>query len=161
MGACITGGRGRWIGGRWWVTLPIGRIPVGNTGLGVVLLIPCRGLFMCPLAVAGLALRYLLMSFLLMLGHPLRNPRLTALRRVNIFGLHNDWCANLTAFALVLTEWVKLATCGLPSWASAGTVVYFFPIKLASSFFETVLFHFCSLGTSPVLIGSVHRSVDS
>ncbi len=39
-----------------------------------------------------------------MFGHPSRNPRRTALRRVNIFGLHNDWSANLTAFAFVLTE---------------------------------------------------------
>jgi hypothetical protein len=58
-------------------------------GFGVVLLIPCLGCFMRPLDVAGLALRYLLMSFSLRLGHPLRKPCRTALRRVDIFGLHN------------------------------------------------------------------------
>ena len=117
-----------------------------------MLLIPCRGLFICPLAVAGLALRYLLISFSLRLGHPSRKPRRTALRRVNIFGLHNDWCANFTAFALVLTEWVKLAACVAPSWASAGTVRLFF-CAWPTGF---IVFD-CSL-FGP--IGSVHRSVD-
>ena len=41
---------------------------------------------MCPLAVAGMALRYLLMSFSLRLGHPLRKPYQTAFRSVEILG---------------------------------------------------------------------------
>ena len=65
-------------------------------------------------------------QFIVQVGHPSRKPRRTALRRVDIFGLHNAWCANLTAFALVLTEWVKLATCVAPSWASDGNVMLFF-----------------------------------
>jgi hypothetical protein len=39
-----------------------------------------------------------------MYGHPLRNPHLVALRRVDIFGLHNNWCANLTLLARVCIE---------------------------------------------------------
>jgi hypothetical protein len=69
--------------------------------LGVVLHIPWRGRFIWPFAVAGLGLRYLLISLTLMYEHPLRNPHLVALRRVEIFGLHNDWCANLTLLAHV------------------------------------------------------------
>jgi hypothetical protein len=34
--------------------------------------------FICPLDVAGLGLRYLTMSFLVKLGHPLRKPLLVA-----------------------------------------------------------------------------------
>jgi hypothetical protein len=34
----------------------------------------------------------------------LKNPHLVALRRVDIFGLHNDWCANLTLLAHVCIE---------------------------------------------------------
>ncbi len=67
-------------------TCGAGSIPA----LGVVLRIPCRGRFIWPFAVAGLGLRYLFISLTLMYGHPLRNPRLVALRRVEIFGLHND-----------------------------------------------------------------------
>ncbi len=42
--------------------------------LGVVLRIPCCGCFICPFAVAGLGLRYLFISLMLMYGDPLRNP---------------------------------------------------------------------------------------
>ena len=104
----------------------IGCISVTFFVFGVVLLIPCRGLFICPLVVAGLALRYLLINFSLRFGHPSRKPRQTALRSVEIFGLHNDWCTNLTPFALVLTECVKLATCATPLYASDGNVLFFF-----------------------------------
>ena len=72
------------------MTSPTGRITVGDTGLGVVLLIPFQGCFICPLAVAGLALRYLFISFLLRLGHPSRKPLQPDLRRVDTFGLHNE-----------------------------------------------------------------------
>ena len=88
----------------------------------VVLLIPCWGLFICPLAVSGLALRYVLINFSLRFGHPSRKPRQTALRSVDIFRLHNDRCANLTLLALVLAECVKLATCAVPLCASDGNV---------------------------------------
>jgi hypothetical protein len=49
---------------------------------------------MCPLAVAGLAFKYFRINFLLMLGHPLRKPRRTALRKLDILELPNAWCAN-------------------------------------------------------------------
>ncbi len=65
---------------------------------------PCRGHFMCPFAVAGLGLRYLVISFSLMWGHPLRKPCRVARKSVEILGLHNDWCTNLTLLARVRTE---------------------------------------------------------
>ena len=71
---------------------------------GVVLLMPCRGRFICPLAVAGLGLRYLRISSSDMLGHPFKKPRRVALRSVEILGLHNDWCVNLTLLARVEIE---------------------------------------------------------
>ena len=64
-----------------------------------ILRIPWRGCFMCPLAVAGLRLRYLLIKSLLMFGHPFKKPRCIAFKRVDIGGLHNNWCANLTVMA--------------------------------------------------------------
>ncbi len=69
--------------------------------LGAVLCIPCCGHFMWLFAVAGLGLRYLLISLMLIYGHSFRNPRQVGLRRVDIFGLHNDWCANLMLMARV------------------------------------------------------------
>jgi hypothetical protein len=57
---------------------------------GRVLFIPCLGRFICPLAVPGLAFRYFVMSFLVILGHPLRKPFLVAFNNVEIFGLHKD-----------------------------------------------------------------------
>ena len=72
---------------------------------------PWRGRFMWPLAVAGLGFKYLRISFLEMLGHPFRKPFCVALRSLDIFGLHSDWCANLTLLALVAMEWAKTATC--------------------------------------------------
>ena len=70
---------------------------------------------------------------------------------------------NLTALALVLTEWVKLATCGLPSWASDGTLMLFcgaWPtgfIAGVTLLCSALVFVACSF-FGP--IGSVHRSVD-
>ena len=126
---CITGGGGQRIcitcagmPGSWWVTFTIGCISVLFFVFGVVLLIPCCGLFICSCAVAGLALKYLWINFSLWFGYPSRKPRQTALMSVNIFGLHTDWCANLTPFALVLMDCVKLATFGTPSCASDGNV---------------------------------------
>jgi hypothetical protein len=54
---------------------------------------------MCPLAVAKQGLRYLSTNVSVKLGHPLKNPWQTALRRVEILGLHRDWWANLMALA--------------------------------------------------------------
>ncbi len=76
---------------------------------GVVLLIPWRGRFICPFAVAGLGFKYFRINFTLTFGHPSRNPFRTAFNIVEIFGLHNDWCANLTVFTLVLIECVNPA----------------------------------------------------
>ena len=59
---------------------------------------------MCPFAVAVLGGRYLVMRCSFMLGHLSRNPARTALSSVEIGGLHNDWCANLTAFNFVQME---------------------------------------------------------
>ncbi len=58
---------------------------------------------------AELGLRYLSINISDKLGHPLRNPWQTALRRVGILGLQWDWCANLTALAQVCMECVKVA----------------------------------------------------
>ncbi len=81
---------------------------MGAVGVFVcVLCMPCRGRFMCPFAVAGLGLRYLRMSFLVMLGQPFRKPLRTAFSRVEIFGLQSDWCANLIPLLCVRTECVN------------------------------------------------------
>jgi len=77
--------------------------------LSVVHFIPCRGRFICPFAVAGLGFKYLRINFTLTFGHPSRNPLRTAFNIDEIFGLHNDWCANFTAFTLVLIECVNPA----------------------------------------------------
>ena len=66
---------------------------------------------MCPLAVAGLGLRYLRISVLDMLGHPFRKPLGVALRSMDIFGLHNDWRANVTLLARVEMECAKFVVC--------------------------------------------------
>jgi hypothetical protein len=44
--------------------------------LGIVLWIPWRDLFMCPLAVAGLGFRYFRINFLFMFEHPFKNPKI-------------------------------------------------------------------------------------
>jgi hypothetical protein len=67
---------------------------------------------MCPFAVCGLGFKYLRINFSLMPGHPFTKPHLVAFNRVEIFGLHKDWCANLTALALVTTECVNIARAG-------------------------------------------------
>ena len=66
---------------------------------------------MCPLAVAGLGLRYLRISVLDMLGRHFRKPVCVALRSVDIFGLYNDWCANFTLLARVKMECAKFVVC--------------------------------------------------
>ncbi len=69
-----------------------------------MLRIPFLGRFIWPLAVAGLGFKYFVTNVLLMFGHPLRKPFFNAFIRVEIFRLHRDWWANLTALAWVLTE---------------------------------------------------------
>ena len=94
-----------------------GIISISGSGVSIgglvafvrVLRMPCRGRYMCPLAVAVLGLRYLRINVLVMFGHPLRNPRRTALRSIDILGLQRDWWANLTVLACVCTECVKVA----------------------------------------------------
>ena len=65
---------------------------------------PCLGRFICSLAVAELGFKYLGINLAVMLGHPRRKPRLTALSNVKILVLPRDLCANLTAFMRVRTE---------------------------------------------------------
>ena len=105
---------------------------------------PWRGRFICPFAVAGLGLRYLRMSFSVMLGHPFRNPRRTALSSVEILGFPNDWCANRTALTRVRTECVNAAIAdGIASCASLGTIIW-----------GLIIFGVWA-------IGNVHKSVDA
>ena len=66
---------------------------------------------MCPLAVAGLGLRYLRISVSDMLWPHFRKHLLDALRSVDIFGLHNDWCANFTSLAQVEMECAMFVVC--------------------------------------------------
>ena len=111
--------------------------------LGVVLLIPCRGRFIHPFAVAGLGFRYFSINSSLMYGHPLRNPFLVARNSRDILGLHNDWCANFTLLARVVIECVNNAECASsasPLVAAVGTVL---------------------IALLLLMIGSVHRSVDA
>jgi hypothetical protein len=67
-------------------------------------------------AVAGLGYRYLKISFSLILGHPLRKPRLVAISSDDIFRLHKDWCANFTWFNLVLTKCTNMVARMTPGW---------------------------------------------
>ena len=101
-------------------------------------LIPWRGRFICPLAVAGLGFKYLSINFTLTFGHPSRNPFRTALSIVEIFGLHKDWCANFTAFTLVLIECVNPAIdwCGAPfiQGPGRGRVAYAYEYASPSGF---------------------------
>ncbi len=65
-------------------------------------------------------MRYFTINFSIIFGHPLRNPLQTVLRRVEILGLHGDWCVDLTALAKVCTEWVNAAK-DMPRQASLAT----------------------------------------
>jgi hypothetical protein len=84
----------------------------GGTPFGVMLQIPHRGLFMLPLAVAKLGFKYFKINLLLMFGHLFRKPHLTALSKVEIRGLPNDWWAHQMAFILIWTECVNNAMVG-------------------------------------------------
>ncbi len=95
-----------------------GTVGCWANGFEHVLQMPYQGLFMFPLGVAGLGLRYFKINFLLRLGHPLRKPLQTALSKVEIFGLHSNWCANFTPLAQVQTECVNVARL-MAGWISA------------------------------------------
>jgi hypothetical protein len=65
---------------------------------------------MCPLAIAGLGFKYLVISSSDRLGHPFKKPFRKAFNREDILGLHIAWCPNLTVLARVRTECVNMAT---------------------------------------------------
>ncbi len=92
LDATEIGGLARWIGvpSMSWVRAAVMAMSGGCTLKGVVHHIPWRGRFMCPFAVAGLVFKYFNTNFLLMFGHPLRKPHLTALSKVEIQGLPNN-----------------------------------------------------------------------
>ncbi len=84
----------------------------GRCGLFRVILIPCFGRFMCPFTVAGLGFKYLRINVSLMPGHPFKYLCCVAFNKVEFFGLHYDWCANLTALARVVTKCVNIVIVG-------------------------------------------------
>jgi hypothetical protein len=67
-----------------------GGIMLACMSVRLVLCMPIRGRFMWPSAVAGLGLRYHVTPAALRFGHPFKKPRLIALRKVEICGLHKD-----------------------------------------------------------------------
>ena len=81
-----------------------------------------------------------------MLGKPRTNPLRVAFRSMEILGLHNDWCANMTELAQVQKECVNV-------------------VRSMRSELSTTLGFLCGLPTFPMLssvvalIGSVHKSV--
>ncbi len=108
---------------------------------------------MWPFAVAGLGFRYMRISFLVKLGHPFWKPLCTAFNNIEIFGLHNNWCANFTLLACVRTESVKVVrlmpgcmvrqmACGAQSIPGAD---YGRTVRMLTQ----------------LLIGRVHKSVDT
>ncbi len=86
--------------------------------LGVVLRIPLRGFFICPLAVAGLDMRYFCTVRTSKCGAPSRKPALIALSIDTIGGLQKLWCANLTLLLFVVRAYENpaVSTMGL-HWA--------------------------------------------
>ncbi len=60
-------------------------------------------------------------QFLTEVGHPLRNPLQAALSNLKIFGLHNNWCENLTLFACVCTKCINAASV-MPGWGLGNVV---------------------------------------
>ena len=86
--------------------------------LGVVLRIPLRGLFICPLAVAGLGTRYFRTDCASKCGAPSRKPALIALSIDVIGGLQKLWCANLILLIFVVCAYENpaVSTMGL-HWA--------------------------------------------
>ncbi len=147
VGPCY--GEGCWkIGktcGKRTGTAGMGAMPIVGV-LGVVLRIPCRGLFMCPLAVAELELRYLSINFSLIFWQPRRKPCRVAFSSVEIFGLHNNWCTNFPAFPLVCTECVNTAIWGSSdAWGLRCDVFTWSSLLIMSS---------------AALIGNIHKSME-
>ena len=95
---------------------------------------------------AGLGLRYLRINFSDMLGQPWKNPWRVAFRSVDISGLHNDWCANMTELAQVRMECVNVAILMRSELSTALGFLSGFPT-------------FPLLSVIVALIGSVHKSV--
>ncbi len=93
LDATEIGGWASWVGvfSISWARAVLVAMSGSCTLLGVALCILWRGRFMCSFAVAGLGFKYFNTNFSLMFGHPLRKPRLTALSKVEIQGLSNNW----------------------------------------------------------------------
>ncbi len=76
--------------------------------------------FMYPLVVAGLGLRYFVTPAAVSFGHLLRYPQWIAFKSIEILGLHKDWCANRMLLALFCTVCMKKALfVGLCAWVLA------------------------------------------
>ncbi len=142
--------------------------------LGCVLLIPWRGHFMWPFVFAGLGFRYLRISFLVKLGHPVRKLLRTALNNVKIFGLHNNWHANFTPLAHVHTECMKVArlmpgcivgylVCGAQSapGADCGRVVCMSSQPLIGNVHKSVATSLYSYKTTFLLSSTSHLSLSN
>ncbi len=86
---CCTGS---WFGTSWTGYLMTGTVTMSLFVwcFGRVLLIPCLGHFMCPLAIAVLGFRYLRVNLSVGFGHPFMNPFLTTFKSVDIFGFPRD-----------------------------------------------------------------------
>ncbi len=98
----------------------VGAVTSSRASLRCVLQIPICGYFMCPLAFAGLGLRYCVTPVAVKLGHPLRYTRQMAFRTVEILGLHKDLCANQMLLVIFHTVCVKKAFfMGLCAWVLA------------------------------------------
>jgi hypothetical protein len=109
---------------------------------------------MWPFAVARLGFRYMRISFLVKLGHPFRKPLCTAFNNVEIFELHNNWCAKFTLLAHVCMECVKVVRL-MPGYIEG---------QLACGAQSIPGANCCGKGVhmSPQqLIGNVHKSVDT
>ncbi len=108
-----------------WLLQRAGQVGVGaamgsGASLRCALWIPICGCFICPLAVAGLGLRYFVMLTAVRLGHPLRYPQRMAFTSIEILGLHKEWCANQMLLALFCTVCMKNALfVGLCAWVLA------------------------------------------
>ena len=82
-----------------------------------------------------------------MLGQQRTNPLRVAFKSVEILGLHNDWCANMTELARVCMECVNVAR----SIRSELSITFGFLCGFPT---------FPLLSSVVTLIGSVHKSVD-
>ncbi len=75
---------------------------------GLCCTVPCEGIS-CGLYVAGLGMRYFVTDLMSRCGAPRRKPALIALMSDDFGGLHRLWCINVTAFALVVQWYEKVA----------------------------------------------------